>query len=55
MELAPGFIAAVDGLATILGISFNEAQDWYKANGSNTEKAANAYFDNGGVLKIQVG
>lgn len=40
------------GLPSLVALS--EARRWLKAYDCNFEKAVNAYFDNGGVLKAQV-
>lgn len=45
--------AQIRNLVSITGISLKESEKWLKAYECNVEKAANAYFDEGGVLKAQ--
>ena len=45
--------AQIRDLVTITSISLKESEKWLKAYENNVEKAANAYFDEGGVLKAQ--
>ncbi|KAL8794906.1 MAG: hypothetical protein Q9195_002618 [Heterodermia aff. obscurata] len=45
--------AQIRDLVTITGISLWESEKWLKAYECNVEKAANAYFDEGGVLRAQ--
>ena len=45
--------AQIRNLVSITGISLKESEKWLKAYECNVEKAANAYYDEGGVLKTQ--
>ena len=44
----------IQDLVTLTGISAKESERWLQAYECSTDKAANAYFDDGGVLKTQV-
>ena len=43
----------IRNLVSITGITLKESEKWLKAYECNVEKAANAYFDEGGILKEQ--
>lgn len=44
-------ISQIQDFVNITDITAKEAERWLKAYDCNTDKAANAYFDEGGVLK----
>ena len=43
----------IQGLVNILSLTPKESERWLRAYNCDTAKAINAFYDEGGVLKIQ--